>query len=49
MSRRWVIADLHFGHTNVIEYSQRPFADVEQMEKELIKRWNNKVSKYDLV
>ena len=49
MSRRWVIADLHFGHTNVIAYSQRPFADAEQMEKELIKRWNNKVSKDDIV
>ena len=49
MSRRWVIADLHFGHTNVIAYSQRPFANAEEMEKELIKKWNNKVSKDDIV
>ena len=47
--RRWVIADLHFEHKNVIAYSQRPFADVEQMEKELIKRWNNVVAKDDIV
>ena len=49
MSRRWVIADLHFGHANVIAYSERPFANIEQMEKELIKRWNNKVAKDDIV
>lgn len=49
MSRRWVIADLHFGHTNVIAYSQRPFADAEQMNKTLIRNWNNVVSKDDIV
>lgn len=49
MSRRWVIADLHFGHTNVIKYSNRPFVDVEQMNAGLIKNWNNVVSKDDTV
>ena len=47
--RRWVIADLHFGHANVIKYANRPYDNVEQMEKDLIKRWNNTVAKEDIV
>jgi calcineurin-like phosphoesterase family protein len=47
--RRWVIADLHFGHKNVIEYDNAPFKDTEEMEREIIKRWNNVVAKDDIV
>lgn len=47
--RRWVIADLHFGHTNVIKYSDRPFTDADDMDDSLIKNWNNTVSKDDIV
>lgn len=47
--KRWIISDLHFGHVNVIKYSNRPFSDVDEMNKELIKKWNNVVSKDDLV
>jgi calcineurin-like phosphoesterase family protein len=49
MSRRWVIADLHFGHTNVIAYSDRPYRDADHMTEELIKNWNNVVAKDDIV
>lgn len=47
--KRWIISDLHFGHVNVIKYSNRPFNDVDEMNKELIKKWNNVVGKDDLV
>lgn len=47
--RRWVIADLHFGHTNVIAYCNRPFSDADEMDKSLINKWNNVVSKDDIV
>lgn len=47
--KRWVIADTHFGHENVIEYSGRPFSSARQMDEELIKNWNNTVSKNDTV
>ena len=47
--KRWIISDLHFGHINVIKYSNRPFSDVDEMNKELIKKWNNIVGKDDLV
>lgn len=43
------IADPHFGHKKIIEYDKRPFASVSEMNSELIRRWNNKVSKNDIV
>jgi len=42
-------SDLHFGHENVIRFDNRPFDTVEEMNDELIKRWNRKVGKGDLV
>ena len=39
----WFTADTHFCHKNVIQYSGRPFADVAEMNEELIKRWNETV------
>ena len=41
--------DLHLGHENVITFDNRPFESVEEMDAELIRRWNNKVDKGDLV
>lgn len=49
MSNIFFTSDLHFGHANVITFDSRPFATVEEMDAELIKRWNNKVGKGDLV
>ena len=42
-------SDLHFGHENVLQFDNRPFASVEEMDEELIRRWNAKVGKGDLV
>ena len=42
-------SDLHFGHNNVIRFDNRPFAMVEEMDGELIRRWNNKVKSDDIV
>ena len=41
--------DLHFGHANAIKFDNRPFTSVEEMDEELIRRWNNKVASGDLV
>lgn len=49
MSKVFFTSDLHFGHTNVITFDKRPFSSIEEMDAELIKRWNKKVGKGDLV
>jgi calcineurin-like phosphoesterase family protein len=45
----WFTSDHHFGHKNIITYSKRPFETVEQMNQELINRWNAKVAPNDEV
>lgn len=45
----WFTADTHFGHTKVITYSHRPFASVEEMDEELIRRWNDRIDRRDEV
>lgn len=47
--KRHITSDTHFGHTNVIAYCARPFRSVKEMDAELIKRWNARVSKDDIV
>jgi len=42
-------ADTHFGHANIIRYCNRPFSSVEEMDVEIIKKWNSKVGKNDTV
>lgn len=49
MSKIFFTSDLHFGHENVLRFDSRPFATVEEMDSELIRRWNAKVGRGDLV
>lgn len=42
-------SDLHFYHDNIIRHTQRPFHDAEEMNKAIIRNWNNKVSGEDEV
>ena len=37
---KWFSADHHFNHKAVIDYCRRPFADVDEMNAQLIRRWN---------
>ena len=47
--KRYVTSDLHFYHKNILEYCQRPFDSVEQMNEVLIKNWNSVVNEDDIV
>lgn len=49
MSKKFYISDLHIDHANVLGFDNRPFKDVEEMNNELIRRWNDVVSDGDLV
>ena len=42
-------SDTHFNHANILNFCNRPFADVEEMNEALIARWNNVVGKNDTV
>ena len=42
-------SDTHFGHTGIIRWTKRPFANKQAMDKELIRRWNETVTSQDTV
>lgn len=45
----WFTSDTHFGHANVIDYCNRPFKDVDEMDTTMVLNWNYRVSSKDLV
>ena len=47
--KRFFTADLHLGHANVIRYAGRPYSSVEQMDDDLVARWNDLVDPTDEV
>ena len=42
-------ADLHFGHNGIIESCGRPFEDISDMNRALIRNWNARVTNNDHV
>jgi len=49
MGKIYFTSDLHLGHENAIRFDQRPFNSVEEMDAELVRRWNAKVTTEDTV
>ena len=45
----YYIADMHFGHTNVLRFDNRPFSDTAQMDDTLIQNWNERVADDDTI
>lgn len=42
-------SDTHFYHENIIKFCKRPYDNVLMMNEALIKNWNDKVGKNDIV
>lgn len=43
----YYIADLHLGDQRIFDLCRRPFSSIEEMEKEIIRRWNAKIKPSD--
>jgi calcineurin-like phosphoesterase family protein len=43
------ISDTHFDHAKIITLCKRPFANVDEMNAEMVKRWNSVVTDNDTV
>lgn len=46
---KFFTSDTHFGHKNIIAYSNRPFRDYEEMDWNIVNNWNHTVSTTDVV
>ncbi len=44
---KFYTSDLHLEHTNCIRFDNRPFRNTDEMNAEIVKRWNTVVSKND--
>jgi calcineurin-like phosphoesterase family protein len=49
MSKIFFTSDHHFDHFNIIKHCNRPFTDCTEMNKALIKNWNETVDHQDEV
>ena len=49
MDNVFVIGDPHFFHKNIISYCNRPYANVDEMNEDLIRKWNSVVSNDDTI
>lgn len=49
MSKIFYTSDQHFDHSNILKYCSRSFDTIDEMNEEIIKRYNEIVSKNDTV
>ena len=47
--KTFFVSDTHFGHKNICEYSNRPWANVDEMNVGMIRLWNETVNEHDHV
>jgi calcineurin-like phosphoesterase family protein len=45
----WFTADCHFGHASIIESCKRPWSNVDKMDSDLIRLWNESVKPEDTI
>jgi calcineurin-like phosphoesterase family protein len=45
----YIIADTHYGHKNILSFTNRPYTCVDTMTEDMINNWNNVVNPTDTV
>ena len=45
----YIWSDLHLGHTNIIGYENRPFKDIDEMDKFIISNWRKHITRKDKI
>lgn len=45
----WCISDNHWSHANIIHLCNRPFQNIDEMDKYMIEKWNSVVNDNDIV
>ena len=45
----WFTSDEHYGHEKVIDYNNRPFKSIKEMDRVLIENFNKVVSRNDII
>ena len=45
----YYISDLHFFHSNILKFDNRPFDNLEEMHTTIINNWNNRITNKDTV
>ena len=45
----WFTSDTHFGHANIIQYCDRPYTSLSEMDEVLIANWNQVIQPNDIL
>jgi calcineurin-like phosphoesterase family protein len=45
----WFTSDTHLGHARIVQYANRPFSSVGEMDEKIISNWNEFVAPADTV
>ncbi|MBP0439895.1 hypothetical protein [Tianweitania sediminis] len=48
-TRKFYVADTHFGHEMILGHCERPFSSVREMDETMIDLWNATVAPHDIV
>lgn len=49
MPNLWFVSDSHFSHNNILKFCKRPYDNVDDMNVDMVKKWNKKVQPDDTV